>query len=335
MAQTRLHMVNGRAAGWCLPVTRDDELWLHAVLEPSDAAPRASRASDGAGAAESSALLAKSLGAFVRYGPFTPVPGREVAQRSALNEAALGQMRSMLDDETTADVQFLVGAETIFAHRCVLAARCEALKAMLSSGLAEGRPASAHRDEGDGAPAKRRAGAAPDTLEPHDASRRYAAATAADDGASSRAERVPLWTVTVKEARPAVFRKMLEFIYAGAIEVEAEMATELLALADQYMLHDLKVICGFGLRKSISVETVCRIIQSADRFDCEGSELKQQCLAFILNNYSEVVGCPMWEELAQSPHLLVEITRALALSGRADLLGQSSLPHMSRKRVRD
>lgn len=297
----QLALLNGRAAGWASPVLRDSQLWLHAVLEPGGPLEPRGRES----ASVDSQLLVSAPGAFIRYGPFTPVSAREVAQRNALNEGALASMRSMLDDEATADVVLTVEGERIYAHRCVLVARCDMFKTMLSSGLAEGRPAAgAQCGEGDDAPARpEREGVRP-----------------------------PLWAVSVREAEPRIFRKMLEFLYAGAIHVPPELAPGLLALADQYMLPGLKLICGFALRKSICIETVCRIYQSADRFDCEGSELKAQCLDFILHHYDAIVKTDHWEELTSSPHLLVEVTRAVAVS-RKD--GSPPSHHNLRKRARD
>lgn len=314
LSHTQLPLIDGCASGWCVPMVGEGELFLHAAFEhgrPPDA--RGGRADSGSHDAQ---LHVSAPGAFIRHGPFTPLSAREVAQRHALNKGALSQMRTMLADDSTADVVLKVEGERIYAHRCVLVARCETFRAMLSSGLAEGRPAAGDGDGEDGGGGNGTAGA------------RAAGAADAERLPSARA---PLWTITVKETEPAVFRKMLDYLYAGAIEVEADIAPGLLALADQYMLPGLKLICGFALRKSITTETVCRIYQSADRFDCEGSELKQQCLAFILANYDAIVKTDHWEELTASPHLLVEVTRAVA-SSRKD---SSSPPPLKRKRIAD
>lgn len=300
----QLPLVEGRAAGWCAPSMRDHPIWLHAVIEPNRAGESV-RAKADALVAESP-LHVSAPGAFSRLGPVTPMCAREVAQRIALNEAALHNLRSMLDDEATADVVLNVEGERIYAHRCVLVSRCETFKLMLSSGLAEGRPAAEHSGA-DGAALPRAGG----------------------EGASARS---PLWTITVHETEPTVFRKMLEFLYAGAVDIDPEHAPDLLALADQYMLPGLKLLCGFALKQSITIETVCRIYQSADRFDCKGSELKQQCLNFILHNYDAIVKTDHWDELTASPHLLVEVTRAVASTRKE---GSPSGPHNQRKRARD
>lgn len=298
----RLSMHDGRLSAWCGPIMREEELWLQAVVESDrdSRGPRTSGGGDHEGAS----------GAFVRWGPFTPTPGREVAQRLVLNTEALSQISSLLDDEASADVTFVVGEERIHAHSNILNARCETLRAMLTSPMAEGQQRSGRARSSD-----------------------------SDGGGSDGSAGVAKREVRVREVRPAVFRKMLEHLYGGAIDVDPDMAIELLALADQYMLPGLKLTCGFALRRSITVETVCRIIQAADRFDCPGSELKSQCLSFIMHNYQAVVGSTMWDELEASPHLLVQITREIATSGRSDLLAATSTvsppAQNTRKRARE
>ena len=91
-----------------------------------------------------------------------------------------------------------------------------------------------------------------------------------------------------------------------------ELAVEVLGLADQYLMEGLKEMCGFTLARMVSVDSVARIIQAADRWDASGSQLKTKCMEFILSNYKEVVMNPVFEELSSSPHLLLEIIRAAA-----------------------
>ena len=118
--------------------------------------------------------------------------------------------------------------------------------------------------------------------------------------------------VPIQEVSHAAFGCMLQYIYGGAVQVPEEFAVELLGLADRYLLDGLKLLCGFTLARMVSVDTVSGIIQAADRWDKPGSQLKQLCLDFILANYEEVAQSPTFAELATSPHLLLEITRAVA-----------------------
>ena len=118
--------------------------------------------------------------------------------------------------------------------------------------------------------------------------------------------------VPVHEVSHAAFRSMLLYIYGGAVHVPEELAVELLGLADRYLLSGLKQLCGFTLEKMVGVDTVARIIQAAERWDSPEGQLKTRCMEYILSNYEAVVAHPVFEELASSPQLLLEITRAAA-----------------------
>ena len=129
--------------------------------------------------------------------------------------------------------------------------------------------------------------------------------------------------------------------------VPEDLAVELLGLADRYLLHDLKLLCGFTLARMISVETVCRIVQAADRWDARDSQLRAQCIEcamrrasdrgrptgphtchrhshpappasslcrFIVENYKEVVSSATYDELTTSPQILLDIAKAVAPS---------------------
>ena len=69
--------------------------------------------------------------------------------------------------------------------------------------------------------------------------------------------------------------------------VPEDLAVELLGLADRYLLHDLKLLCGFTLARMISVETVCRIVQAADRWDARDSQLRAQCIECAMRRASD------------------------------------------------
>tara|TARA_B100000524_G_scaffold311955_1_gene188725 strand:- start:198 stop:776 length:579 start_codon:yes stop_codon:yes gene_type:complete len=129
---------------------------------------------------------------------------------------------------------------------------------------------------------------------------------------SMREGKKPGEHIVVREASHDAFMCMLRFIYGGDVVVPQELAVELLGLADRYLLEGLKLLCGLTLARMISVELVTRILCAADCHDMTGSQLKQQCLDYIAENYHTVVGHPNFTELETSPHLLTEIARAVA-----------------------
>jgi len=116
--------------------------------------------------------------------------------------------------------------------------------------------------------------------------------------------------VPIHEVTFPAFQCMLQYIYGGAVQVPEDLAVEMLGLADRFLLDGLKLLCGFTLARMVSVETVSRIIQAADRWDAPRSQLKQLCMEYILANYEQVVTHPVFEELLSSPHLLLEISRS-------------------------
>ena len=196
-------------------------------------------------------------------GPIFPLSKIEGAQRVAINNAALGDITSLLDGpHKDSDVCFVVEGRQLHAHKCILSARCEAFRGMFNSPMREG-------------------------------------------------SKGPL-QVEMPEVSFAAFECMLRFIYGGARPIPDELAVEVLGLADQYLMDGLKQMCGFTLARMVSVDSVSRIIQAADRWDAPTSQLKQRCLDFILSNYKTVVMSPVFQELESSPHLLLEISRAAA-----------------------
>lgn len=72
-------------------------------------------------------------------GPFYPLGRIESSQRVAINNAALADFVSLLHDEATADVTFVVDGHEVPAHRCILAARCETFRRMFNSSMREGQ----------------------------------------------------------------------------------------------------------------------------------------------------------------------------------------------------
>ena len=128
------------------------------------------------------------------------------------------------------------------------------------------------------------------------------------EGSKEGARQVPVHEVTHD-----AFRCMLHFLYGttrdaprthgphassshhpsappaagGAVTVPEDLAVELLGLADRYLLHDLKLLCGFTLARMISVETVCRIVQAADRWDARDSQLRAQCIECAMRRASD------------------------------------------------
>uniref|UniRef100_A0A0D9WT22 BTB domain-containing protein n=1 Tax=Leersia perrieri TaxID=77586 RepID=A0A0D9WT22_9ORYZ len=88
--------------------------------------------------------------------------------------------------------------------------------------------------------------------------------------------------VMVQDMEVTVFQAMLHFIYTGTVpELDQElMAMHLLAAADRYGLHRLKLICEGKLSGGIDVDTVATTLALAEQHGC--SLLKANCVDFII-----------------------------------------------------
>ena len=75
--------------------------------------------------------------------------------------------------------------------------------------------------------------------------------------------------VQIKEEKPAVFRGLLEFLYSGSSPKNlAEIAVNLLALADKYGLEDLKKICEVHICANLNAENCVNALVAAKRHNC-------------------------------------------------------------------
>lgn len=88
--------------------------------------------------------------------------------------------------------------------------------------------------------------------------------------------------ITIMDNSITVVRGMLEFMYSGEIENVNENIEELLAIAEEYKVAKLKIICEEKLIGKLDKNTVCPLLHIAHNHsaDC----LKSACLDFIRRN---------------------------------------------------
>jgi len=116
--------------------------------------------------------------------------------------------------------------------------------------------------------------------------------------------------IDIPEWSHDAFLTMLEWLYTGHTPQDlcASHVTEVLGLAGLYNLDGLKHVCENILVHSVEIENACQLLVHADRHMAH--ELKRYCLAFILKNIDQVAHTPAFDELSQTPALLLEVTRA-------------------------
>ena len=86
--------------------------------------------------------------------------------------------------------------------------------------------------------------------------------------------------IEIENMEPAVFQKMLQFIYTNDCDV-GEHAEELLIAADRYDIKDLKDICEEELETELTVDNKARLLAVSNQ--CQGKML-QNTIQFI-NSY--------------------------------------------------
>lgn len=84
-----------------------------------------------------------------------------------------------------------------------------------------------------------------------------------------------------------IFETLIDYMYRGKVTINKENASELLRLANHFIITKLKEHCAEYLERSITVSSCFAIKDTADRCDC--SSLAQNTHYFILCNISEVV----------------------------------------------
>ena len=109
--------------------------------------------------------------------------------------------------------------------------------------------------------------------------------------------------VDVADVTPAVFDKMLQFIYTGECQV-GDSAEELLMAADKYDIRDLKRHCELELREyALEVDTAIDLLVLSDL--CDAKILRERVVKFIKLNVALLKKRPEWEDLEKNYEHLV------------------------------
>jgi speckle-type POZ protein len=118
-------------------------------------------------------------------------------------------------------------------------------------------------------------------------------------------------TFEVEDIAPEVFLEVLRFIYTDKVEKLDEMAPQLLAAADKYMLDLLKTKCEIALARNVTLENCGQLLILA-HLHC-AKDLKKILLDFVRCYSSEVAVTSNWLTLLEtaSPQLLRDISMTL------------------------
>ena len=108
----------------------------------------------------------------------------------------------------------------------------------------------------------------------------------------------------VEECSPPILATVVDFIYGIGIpeEINIEDAKSLLAMADLYMMEDLKDAVGSIAHKQTTKDNILEISQMAEKHNAQ--KLKEFCCKFIFENIKNL-----------DKKLLMELYQALPVLG--------------------
>ncbi|KAK2648303.1 hypothetical protein Ddye_015792 [Dipteronia dyeriana] len=124
--------------------------------------------------------------------------------------------------------------------------------------------------------------------------------------------------VEIPNIRWDVFELMMRFIYTGSVDVNTEIAPDLLRAADQYLLEGLKRLCEFAIAQDITVENVPLMYELSEAYNA--TTLRQSCILFILDQFDELRSKPWCCHLIQRivPEIRHYFTKAFAKAIKVD-----------------
>jgi len=115
----------------------------------------------------------------------------------------------------------------------------------------------------------------------------------------------------VLECKLAPFQAMLEYLYTDNIPSDCELLFDVLALAEEYLLLQLKSICEVKLLENLDLYNAANLLVHADLYRCE--MLKKYTLQFIMTSHELLVNVSQFEsDIEKAPHLMMEIMRAIS-----------------------
>ncbi|XP_048337268.2 ARM REPEAT PROTEIN INTERACTING WITH ABF2 isoform X1 [Ziziphus jujuba] len=125
--------------------------------------------------------------------------------------------------------------------------------------------------------------------------------------------------IEIPNIRWDVFELMMRFIYTGSVDVNLDIAQDLLRAADQYLLEGLKRLCEYTIAQDISVENVSIMYELSEAFNA--LSLRQACILFILEQFDELSKRPWYPRLITQikPEMRRFFTNVLARPVQDDL----------------
>ncbi|CAJ0931022.1 unnamed protein product, partial [Mesorhabditis belari] len=120
--------------------------------------------------------------------------------------------------------------------------------------------------------------------------------------------------VCIDDVDAEVVKEMLHFMYTGTSPRLDAMAPNLIAAADKYDLHRLKVMCEQALCLALTAENACMTLVLADLYNAD--QLRQHSINFINVHANEVMQSDGWQDLVHQHSQLLAETECLLVIGK-------------------
>lgn len=119
--------------------------------------------------------------------------------------------------------------------------------------------------------------------------------------------------ISIPDVGEDVMRHFLLYLYGSQVPVDMDeqLAEELLVIADKYDVERLKSACEVALSTSLSESTVPRLLVIAERHRC--SKLKADALSYLTLNPAQILETAEWKIIEENhPSLIVDALRAMS-----------------------
>jgi speckle-type POZ protein len=116
--------------------------------------------------------------------------------------------------------------------------------------------------------------------------------------------------IYLKETNEVLFEKLLQWIYSGNVVMPEDMndLCQLMILADEYLLNDLKMRCEEDIIAKLSTENLIDIMVSAHKLPLTGDGLIEECLEMFVKEYQKIKDTPDLEKIISSvPGLMLKL----------------------------
>ena len=133
---------------------------------------------------------------------------------------------------------------------------------------------------------------------------------------------------------PASFSSFLDFLYTGTAIVDPALMSKVASLADYYNVSTLKDVCFGWLRKNLSADNACSLLEFAAQY-MDTDDLYKACIKMISKHTLKVIRSRGFLELSQKQVLVILQTDGLSV-GQINLFDAvRAWLHFSKDRTAD